>query len=145
MGGEPRNHPPLKQGVMKITNKEAIILQNFINEYLMGLKLPMASSLDIARLANEVDRQIAAVARVRDKLFKEYKIKTKVGEEEGTIIIANVDGSDEAITEFTAKMDELAAAETEDIVSKIHLPTDLIITVAQMKIIAPFVEAERQE
>ncbi len=127
---------------MKITNREAIILQNFINECLMGLKLPIPSSLEIARLANEVDRQVGAVARVRDKLFREYQIKTNVGKEEGTIIISNVDGNDEAVTEFTTRMDELAAAETEDIVSKIHLPAGLIIPIEQMKIIAPFIADE---
>ncbi len=94
----------------------------------------------IARLANYIDREVAAFCTVRDKYIKDYQIKIKAGNKEGEVAYSGPD--DNQVSDFTSKFNELANAETEDIPIKIRLPGELKMPVDKLKVIAPFVEVE---
>lgn len=134
---------------MKITNRGAVEARQALG-ILTSINLPIKTSLEIARLAYTVEKQVAACAKVRDTLIKNYKIKIGVGDGEGTVTFSTtVTGENEeetkrlkmeAVTEFVAKVNELMEMDTEDIQEKFHLPENINIAPDTLKPLVPFIE-----
>ena len=116
---------------MKITNRKAIDVQKALGS-LMPLNLTMKASMEIALLADSVEKQVFACAKVRDQLIKNYKIKIGLGDKEGEVKFSStIDGKDDAETlslrekalnEFVDKINELMETEGNDIEYRIQLP-----------------------
>ncbi len=127
---------------MKLTNKQAIEASMAVTK-LLNMVLPIKTSLDIALLSSELDKQISIFSKVRDHLIANYKIKVSAGEKAGEAIFT-APGSDseektQAINEFTSKINELIGTETNDIVVKICLPNSINISPDILKPLLPFI------
>jgi len=120
---------------MKLTNMAVLQAQGALSK-LMELDLPIKASIDVALISNTVDKQVQVFSRVRDKIFKDYSIKTEPGETEGSIKFAcTTEGEGEEATAklrtdnleaFSEKFNSLLEAKTEDMVfKKIQLPQEV--------------------
>jgi len=125
---------------MKITNRQAAETQ-FAIATLLTMNLPIKTSLEVALLSTELDKQVAAFQRVRDSLIKNYQIKVVAGGREGTVTFetSNVN-KEKSLMEFTDKVNELFDTETQDINVKLHLPGNIDIRPDVLKPILPFIE-----
>ena len=119
---------------MKITNRQAVEAQMALTS-LLTKNLPVKTSLEIALLSNEVDKQVSAFTKVRDALIKNYQIKLSAGEKDGEVNFSTEvsEGKEEALREFTDKINELMNAETGNIGATIKLPDDLDVKPETLK------------
>ena len=142
---------------MRVTNVEALQAQGALSK-LLELDLPVLVSVDVALVSNLVDKQVGVFSRVRDKLFKDYSIKTEPGETEGSIKFScTAKGENEEETKklqsgnletFGDKFNALLEAKTEDLdFRKIKLPKEIdgkpmLVKSSILKSLTEFVEVE---
>jgi len=125
---------------MKITNRQAAEAQMALTT-LLAMNLPVKTSLAIALLSAEIDKQVIAFAKVRDALIKNYQIKLSAGEKDGSVNFSTEkENSEEALQEFSDKVNELMGTEAEDIKTRVRLPDDVNVKPESIKPILPFLE-----
>jgi len=126
---------------MKITNRQAIDAQLALAN-LISLNLPVKVSWEVAQLSVEVDAQVEMFTKVRDALIKNYQIKILAGDTAKQVKLeTSLDGDkDEAIKEFTSKVDELSVTKTADIKTIVHLPDDINVQPNVLKPLMPFLK-----
>ncbi len=112
---------------------------------LTSKEIPVKTSLGIAYLSAEIDRQVKAFAKVRDTLVKNYKIQVRAGGEADQITYTSTEVTPEekeiAMKEFTDKINELIELEGEDdIKTRICLPENISVKPESLKPLLPFIE-----
>lgn len=134
---------------MKLTYRRILEIQMSLMEF-NKLKLPIACSLDIAKLSNHIDIEVGLFTKTRDKLIRDFAIKPSHTEQTDVFsFTSTVKGEDDKetqelkkrnLTEFAEKFMELLESETSDIpIQSIHLPEDVVIAPKHLKILADFV------
>lgn len=136
---------------MRINNRQAVESQKVL-QYMLTLNLPMGVAFKIALLSNAIDAQVMAFAKVRDQLMKTYKVKVGVSDKEGSVSFSTLIDSFEdkvgqeakevAMEEFILKINDLTAAQGEDIPIKIKFPSSLTVTADVLKPILCFMDME---
>ncbi len=106
---------------MKVTNGELFNTVEPLNK-LVGMKLPVRVSLQVAKLVNKLGEPLKELDSVRQGLVKTYKITFEKDEAGNTTIKSEVEGN---IPKFIAEVNELVGMETEIVVSKVKLPTEV--------------------
>ena len=128
---------------MKITYRTAIEAQHSLGT-LSSINLPIKTSLEVAKLALDMEREVNAFIKVREQLIKNYKIKIGLANQDGQVEFTSTNEGErekeEAVADFVVKINELINTETEDITGKVHLPSDIIVSPATLKPILAFVE-----
>ena len=130
---------------MKLKYEKALKAQVALIE-LSKLNLPVKVSIQIARFANEIDREIKVLHQTRDNILRNYGINAKHGETEDSLSFSiNSDETQEEkkakLLEFVDKFKELLSQETNEIVDyKIMLPPDAIVKPSVLKALSDFVE-----
>ena len=108
------------------------------------MNLPIKTSLEVAKLALDMEREVNAFIKVREQLIKNYKIKIGLANQDGQVEFTSTNEGErekeEAVADFVVKINELINTETEDITGKVHLPSDIIVSPATLKPILAFVE-----
>lgn len=105
---------------MKLTNGEIFNSVEPLKK-LMGIKLPVKTSLQVAKLVSKLQEPLNEINSVRQGLVKTYGItfeKDEVG--------ITIKSEDEAnVPKYLAEMDELGSIETELVIDKVKLPTQV--------------------
>ncbi len=135
---------------MKLTYQRAVEAQVALNE-LSKINLPVESSIEIARLSNQIDVEAKIFASIRDKLINDYQVKPSHTEREDmlsfTCSALGVDSEDtqrvkeENLKKFVHEFQKLLDTETVELPeNKIKLPKDILIKPKSLKAIADFIE-----
>lgn len=131
---------------MKLTYQKALEAQVALIE-LSNMILPVKASLSIARLANDIDREVKALHDTRKALLKNYNVKAQQSDENSlSFSIESSENQDEKkakLLDFKDKFTELLNSETGEIPAyKIVLSDDAKAKAKTLKPLAAFVEIE---
>ena len=106
---------------MKVKNGEIANSVESLN-ILSGMELPVKTSLQVAKLVNKLGGPVKEINSVRQGLIKKYGITFEKNEDGSTAIKSEVEGN---VLKFVTEIEELAILETEIVVDKIKLPTEV--------------------
>ena len=106
---------------MKVKNGEIANSVESLN-ILSGMELPVKTSLQVAKLVNKLSVPVQEINSVRQGLVKKYGITFEKNEDGSTAIKSEVEGN---VLKFVTEIEELAILETEIVVDKIKLPTEV--------------------
>ena len=106
---------------MKVTNGEIYNSVESLNK-LAGMKLPVKTSLQVAKLVSKLNEPLKEIDSVRQGLVKTYGISFEKDEAGNTTIKSETEGN---VIKYITEMNELVSLETELVVDKIKLPTEV--------------------
>jgi len=106
---------------MKVTNGEIFNSVESLNK-LAGMKLPVKTSLQVAKLVNKLNEPLKEIDSVRQGLVKTYGI-TFEPDEAGNTTIKSKDEGD--VLKYVTEVNELVNLGRELVVEKIKLPTEV--------------------
>ena len=106
---------------MKVTNEEIFNSVESLNK-LAGIKLPVRVSLQVAKLVNKLSEPLKEIDSVRQGLVKTYGITFEPDEAGNTTIKSETEGN---VLKYVTEVNELVSLETEIVVNKIQLPTEV--------------------
>jgi hypothetical protein len=139
-----------KGGKVKLTNSQAIEVQQALINLLGSKDIPVRCGMEIATLSVAIDKQVTAFKKVRDNLISNYQIKLENLDKGGAVkFTTSLKGDDdestkqiaqEALKEFSDKINELVELEGEDIKHKFHIPDDINIQPSILKPLLGFVD-----
>ncbi len=135
---------------MKVNNRVAVNAQQALS-VMSGIKLPIKTSLALARLSSELEKQVTACIKARDTLMKQYEIKVSLAkdEEDRVEFTTTIGGADtpemqkikeDAIVAFSDRINELMDSEGEDITVKVSFPDNIEVNSATLKYLLPFMD-----
>jgi len=104
---------------MKATNGELYGVNGALGR-LAEIKLPVKTSLQVAKLASKVGDKLRPVEEVKKGLVKTYEIYSEPGEAGGEIL--KTKGDDGELKKFIEEFNELLLQEDEFVFEKIRLP-----------------------
>ena len=104
---------------MKVTNGELYGVNGALGR-LAEIKLPVKTSLQVAKLASKVGDKLRPVEEVKKGLVKTYEIYSEPGEAGGEIL--KTKGDDGDLKKFIEEFNELLLQEDEFVFEKIRLP-----------------------
>lgn len=106
---------------MKVTNGEIFNSVKSLNK-LAGMKLPVKTSLQVAKLASKLSEPLKEIDSVRQGLVKTYGISFEPDDAGNTTIKSEVEGN---VLKYVTEINELTSLGTEIVVGKIKLPTEV--------------------
>lgn len=106
---------------MKATNGEIFTLIEPLNK-LMGMKLPVKTSLQVVKLIGKLREPMTEVGAVKKSLIQKYGISFEKDGTGGTTIKANNDAD---IPKYLAEATELANMEVTILAEKIRIPAEV--------------------
>ena len=104
---------------MKITNGELYGVNGALGR-LVGIKLPVKTSLQVAKLANKVGEKLKPVEEVKKGLVTTYEIYSEPNERGGETIKTR--GDEGNLEKFVSEFNELLLQEDEFVFEKIRMP-----------------------
>lgn len=106
---------------MKIANGEILNSVEPLNK-LMGMRLPVKTSLQVAKLVSKLSEPLNEINTVKQGLIKKYEISFEPNPAGNTTIKSGVEGD---VQKYITEVDELVNLETEIVVDKIKLPAEV--------------------
>ena len=104
---------------MKVTNGELYGVNGALGR-LAGIKLPVKTSLQVAKLANKVGEKLKPVEEVKKGLVTTYEIYSEPNEKGGENI--KTKGDEGNLEKFVSEFNELLSQEEEFAFEKIRIP-----------------------
>jgi len=104
---------------MQLNNGEILNTKEPL-QTLMGQKLPVKVSYNLAKLANKLNEELKTIEGVRDGLIRRYGEPKKDNPQQ---IVVSPEG--ENFEKFVAEMNELLDQKTEVVISKVKLPEEV--------------------
>jgi len=105
---------------MKLNNGEIFTASEPLKK-LLEVKLPVKSSLALARLANKLQEQLKIIEDVRNGLIRTYGKENL--EQKGQL---RIDPGDENFPKFVEQFNELMEQEVEVVLEKVKLPEKVV-------------------
>ncbi len=105
---------------MKVKNGDIFMAREPLQK-LMGIKLPVKASYQVAKLANKLNEQLKIIDAVRNGLIKNYGKTDEKGQ-------ARVAPEDVGFQKFVDEFSELLEQEVEVVFEKIKLPEKVAAT-----------------
>jgi len=110
---------------MKVTNGELYSANGALGK-LVDIKLPVRTSLQVAKLVSKVSEKLKPVEGVKWGLVKTYEIYSEPNEAGGELI--KTKGDEKNLEKFAAEFNELLSQEEEFVCEKIKLPEKVAAT-----------------
>jgi len=113
---------------LRIKNDEIINAVDALNK-LLGMRLPVKTSFQIAKLVTKLREPLENFSKVRDGLFKTYNVQSERGESPETVKLITKNPND--FSKFASEMEELLKLEMEIVVEPVKLPEKISSTCDQ--------------